>query len=86
MVTINQDGDKIKNTLAYSEMTDKVYWVDGRGKKHDVTDQYRFVMISQVKAYGGGWKEKITDTSSGKRYELKVSFDEIIEEDSNEQE
>lgn len=34
-----------KNQLNYSELTDTVYWVDGKGQKHDVTQNFIQMML-----------------------------------------
>jgi hypothetical protein len=31
--------------LNYSELTDSVYWVDGKGKQHDVTQNFMQMML-----------------------------------------
>lgn len=34
-----------KKQLNYSELTDKVYWVDGKGEQHDVSQNFLQMML-----------------------------------------
>jgi hypothetical protein len=36
----NYQGKPIKKALAYSELTDKVYWIDGNGNQIDITQNF----------------------------------------------
>lgn len=36
---------KKKNSLAYSVLTDRVVWIDGKGKATDITDNFHQVML-----------------------------------------
>lgn len=45
----NQEGKPIKKQLAYSLIKDRIYWIDGRGDRTDVTDQFYHVLEAWAK-------------------------------------
>jgi hypothetical protein len=47
----NQKNEPIKNQLAYSELSDTVYWIDSKGQKQDVSQQ--FMTMIETWATGG---------------------------------
>lgn len=56
MGAVGMNGEKIKNSLSYSPMTDTVYWVDGKGEKTDVSDQFYYVLGAMVDNTDKGFK------------------------------
>lgn len=40
MSAVTHDGMPIKKALAYSALTDQVFWVDGNGKQTNITQQF----------------------------------------------
>lgn len=58
-------------TLAYSTLSDKVYWLDGKGQKHDVTDNFIHVMMLWLAQENNSFIEKDT------RYIRHLSYDNI---------
>ncbi len=75
---------KIKNELSYSEMTDKVYWNNGRGERKDVSDQFQFVLGLMAKRWKG-FKFNMQNKENpedGFSVEVKaVPYEEVKEEE-----
>lgn len=40
MSAVTYDGMPIKKQLAYSPLTDQVFWVDGKGNQTNITQQF----------------------------------------------
>lgn len=47
-----------KKELAYSEITDIVYWVDGRGQKTNVSSQFEYILGLMTRRWSKGKKGK----------------------------
>lgn len=68
----------VKNKLAFSELTQNVYWVDGRGRKTTVTDNFVQVMLlflndGQQIEYGQAFGKDI-ELIGGTTCEIKFKF------------
>ena len=50
-----------KKELSYSEMTDTVYWHDGRGQKTNVSKQFMFVLGLMAKKFKKGFRFVMND-------------------------
>lgn len=42
-----------KNKLAYSQLTDKVYWIDGKGGRHECTQNFVQLVLLWLHEGGG---------------------------------
>lgn len=75
MTTDIQTGKKVKKTLTYSPMTDRVYYINGRGEKIDFTDSFYYVLGAMVDNTEKGFK--LDYTKAGFRlYAVKTPIEE----------
>ena len=76
-----------KKSLSYSEMTDTVYWHDGRGAKTNVNDQFMFVlglMAKTLKGFKFNMTNKENPEDSFSVEVVKVPYEEAKDEDDKE--
>ncbi len=66
-----------KKSLSYSEMTDTVYWVDGRGQKTNVNKQFMYVLGLMAKKFKKGFKFSMTNNE-----DPDDSFDVVVKTES----
>lgn len=56
MTATGFDGTPIRNELSYSPLTDNVYWVDGKGEKTEINDQFYAVLGAMLDESEKGFK------------------------------
>ena len=68
----------MKNKLAYSELTDSIYWIDGRGGKHEITQNFIQVMLlwihegTDIAKVGSGFSRKLTGQMGKNNWDISV--------------
>lgn len=70
-----------KNKLNYSPLTQKMYWVDGKGQKTDVTENFKQMVIvwgtgGILPTPGVAYEEDIVHEDSDKEYTVQVYLKE----------